>query len=421
MATILHLETERARQVLQRLKRLAFEMEQITSVLGNEARRLNAVWDGPSSEEFLSQFHIWHQQWRRLPDELLRLFERGFREIEEWESAGRSFGFGNSGAQRPSLGPNKPLPPLGPKAPQGKGHDKSTSPLEEWIAFKQEEREPNEAANLEGRKGDASTTKPRVVAGVREGRRTISLNLEDMGRTVKGTTTFPGSVLESGKDLQPSDFMTAQREQTPHEVSEVNVNTAASENTPEDTSSYDIDNSRITGGGSTTAGSAAGGGTIAGGTPVGRGGVISSGTPASEGTPGTSAWDPSAVNQGQREVASAVPPPSWGNVDPLMGEALHDQVEPLSEAPPPKGAPRGINPLLIGTGLIGGTALAGTAYYLFRSQQDEQEPEDADPTQVVPDDTIAYWQQWMNEDLPDEAIEGESTLDANTQILDVNV
>lgn len=400
MAAILHLETERARQVLQRLKRLAFEMEQITSVLGNEARRLNAVWDGPSSEEFLTQFHIWHQQWRRLPKDLLQLVEKGFHEIEEWEEADRHFGNGMTQKFYPAtrIRGKRLLPPLNinnKNLRSNQERQERNSPFDEWMASKEKSAETaNTEKRTEGE--DVPYTTSGGTSSARLDDRPASSNTPGTGESVASASKERPDALFDTDDYPSANSTEEQLEQAPlGDIVESNATLPTSGNLP----NGGRDDSGIV-----RSNNAEGGGSVA------------------SGPPGTSVWDPAAANQGQGEVASAAPSSLWGDVDPLMGEALHDQVEPLSEeAPTPKGTPRRINLLLIGTGLIGGTALAGTAYYLFRSQQGEQETEVANPTQVVPDDTIAYWQQWMNEDLPDEAIEEESTLDANTQISDVDV
>ena len=121
--SIMHLEVEKAWQVMQTLQQVLQNMEAEMERARRDVGRLQSVWQGPAAEEFFYRFQAWWKQRRTVTEDLQRLVKDGLQEIEEWVRVAERFEGGSAGSD--------------PQSPQVFLRNRKDEGLDPWEAIPQ--------------------------------------------------------------------------------------------------------------------------------------------------------------------------------------------------------------------------------------------------------------------------------------------
>jgi len=90
--TSIHMETEVIREAARKLNLTASDISSEVNLMGSSFRKLETVWQGGSSGKIIADFQQLVTRFEAQSDSLTALSTRLEREVDEWESADRSFG-----------------------------------------------------------------------------------------------------------------------------------------------------------------------------------------------------------------------------------------------------------------------------------------------------------------------------------------
>ncbi len=195
----IYLEVEVTREQIIRMqrtaRRLAFLLEDLSRLQG----QIPQVWQAPAANEFTGRMQQWRRKLEPIHQDLLRLLDRGLREIEEWVAAAEQLAPVAAGAMATGLATERRHPRSEWEVIPSEGASPSTQDSKEA----RQVRDP--ASGLEGPYGESSEAKRSPQAGpADETSASTAANQGASGTSQGGATSASGTSPTGRPRSEPS-------------------------------------------------------------------------------------------------------------------------------------------------------------------------------------------------------------------------